>query len=155
MGHIKMFWIESQSTILRCSRTHFYVRTSENSQTLALYIILRCLRTHYFIQTFEKSYCLSTEHLFKICNDPFIHMNVWEWWEISFIESFWNIQYPIFSFGHLKMVNVFYLITPFWDVRRAFICPDICIWSDFNLKALYWDVLGLIFSSRHLKMARF
>ena len=95
-GHLKMVWIQSQSTILKCSRTHFYVWTSENSQTLALDIILRCSRTHYFIQTFEKSYCLSTEHLFKINNDLFIHLNVWEWWGLSFIEPFWDIQYPIF-----------------------------------------------------------
>ena len=98
MGHLKMVWIQSQNTILRHSRTHFFVRTSENSQTLALDIILRCLRTHYFIQTFEKSYCLSTEHLFKIYNDLFIHLNVWEWWWLSFIEQFWDIQYIIFSF---------------------------------------------------------
>ena len=75
-------------------------------QTLDLDIILRCLRTHYFIQTFEKSYCLSTDHLFKIYNDLFIHLNVWEWWWLSFIEPFWDIQYLIFSFRHLKMVNI-------------------------------------------------
>ena len=56
----------------------FYVWTTENSQTLALDIILRCLRTHYFIQIFENSYCLSTDHIFKIYNDLFIQLNVWE-----------------------------------------------------------------------------
>ena len=145
-GHLKMPTVYPQSTILRCLRIHFFIRTSENDQTLASKYHFEMCNNPFFSLDIWKLPEFYLKAPLMMSNDLFFYLDIWKWPGFNFRASFWHFQTQFFFV---------------WISKNGQSCPrthflvgtsETC--QSFTSKRHLWHPMTYFFLSGYLKMAR-